>query len=58
MAKPIQATPALKGEEARKFIELMTKRENSPMSEIDKKLYADVEKHKEYFEFFLDSIFA
>ena len=54
MAKPIQATPALKGEEARKFVELMTKRENSPMSEIDKKLYADVEKHREYFESFLN----
>lgn len=54
MAKPIRATPTLRGEEARKFLKLMAKRENSPMSEIDKKLYANVEKHREYFESFLN----
>ena len=54
MAKPIRATPTLRGDEARKFLKLMEKRENSPMSEIDKKLYASVEKHREYFESFLD----
>ena len=54
MAKPIRATPTLRGDEARKFLKLMKKRENSPMSGIDKKLYANVEKHREYFESFLD----
>ena len=54
MAKPIRATPTLRGEKAKKFLKLMAKRENSPMSEIDKKLYANFEKHREYFESFLD----
>ncbi|MBI4452928.1 hypothetical protein HY637_05850 [Candidatus Woesearchaeota archaeon] len=54
MAKPIRETPTLRGEEARKFLKLMEKRENSPMSEVDRKLYANVEKHREYFESFLD----
>jgi len=54
MAKPIRATPTLRGEEARKFLKLMDKRENSPMSETDRKLYASVEKHREYFESFLN----
>lgn len=54
MAKPIRATPTLRGEEAKKFLKLMEKRENSSMSEIDKKLYANVEKHREYFESFLN----
>ena len=54
MAKPIRATPTLRGGEAKKFLKLMDKRENSPMSKIDKKLYANVEKHREYFESFLD----
>ena len=40
--------------EAKKFVKLMIKRENSPMSEIDKKLYANVEKHRAYFESFLN----
>ncbi len=50
MAKPIRATPTLRGEEAKKFLRLMVKRENSPMSKIDRKLYANVEKHRTYFE--------
>lgn len=54
MAKPIRATPTLRGDDAKKFVKLMIKRENSPMSEIDKKLYANVEKHREYFESFLN----
>ena len=54
MAKPIRATPTLRGEEARKFLKLMEKRESSPMSKLDKKLYANVEKHRDYFESFLD----
>lgn len=54
MAKPIRATPTLRGEDARRFVEMMIKKENSPMSKIDKKLYASVEKHKKYFESFLE----
>ena len=38
MAKPIRATPTLRGEEAEKFIKQMIKRENSPISNIDKVL--------------------
>ena len=54
MAKPIRATPTLRGKEAKKFLELMAKREKSPMSEIDKILYANVDKHRKYFESFLN----
>lgn len=56
MAKPIRTTPTLRGEEAKKFLKLMEKRENSPISAIDKKLYASVKKHREYFESFLNKI--
>ncbi len=54
MAKLIRATPALKGKEARVFLELMAKREKSPLSETDKRLYANVNKHRKYFESFLN----
>ncbi len=54
MAKPIRATPTLRGEEARKFVDSMIKREKSPISNIDKVLYAEIHKHRKYFESFLD----
>ncbi len=54
MAKPIRATPTLRGEEAKKFVEMMIKRENSPISKVDKMLYNDINKNKKYFESFLD----
>jgi len=54
MAKPIRATPTLRGEEAKLFLRLMENREKSPISVLDKKLYANVKKHKEYFESFLN----
>ena len=54
MAKPITATPALRGKEAKQFLERMVKREHSPLSDIDKRLYARVDKHKKYFESFLN----
>ena len=54
MAKPIRATPTLRGEEAEKFIKQMIKRENSPISNIDKVLYANINKNRKYFESFLN----
>ena len=53
MAKPIRATPTLRGEEAKQFLERMAQREKSPLSDIDQKLYANVDKHRKYFESFL-----
>ncbi len=54
MAKPIRATPTLRGEDVRKFVDLMIKREKSPMSQIDKVLYADITRNRKYFESFLN----
>jgi len=54
MAKPIRATPTLRGKEAKQFLELMAKRERSPLSDLDKNLYANVDKHRKYFESFLN----
>gem|GEM_PF-3388172 len=54
MAKLIRATPTLKGKEAKLFLERMARRERSPTSETDKKLYASVNKHRKYFESFLN----
>lgn len=54
MAKPIRATPTLRGEEAENFVKQMIKREKSPISNIDKALFADVAKNKKYFESFLN----
>jgi len=54
MAKPIRATPTLRGEEAEKFIRQMIKRESSPISNIDKVLYANINKNRKYFESFLN----
>ncbi len=54
MAKPIRATPTLRGKEAKQFLERMAKRERSPLSETDKRLYASVDKHRKYFESFLN----
>ena len=54
MAKPIRATPTLKGEDAKKFMERMRRRENSPISRTDKALFADIERNRKYFESFLN----
>lgn len=54
MAKPIRATPTLRGTEAKEFVELMIQRENLPVSAIDRSLYKDVEKNRRYFESFLN----
>ncbi len=54
MAKPIRATPALRGKEAEKFVKLMIKRETTAIPKADKMLYADIEKNRHYFELFLN----
>lgn len=54
MAKPIRATPTLRGQEAENFVKQMIKREKSPISQIDKLLYADINKNRKYFESFLN----
>lgn len=54
MAKPIRATPTLRGLEAERFVEQMIKKENSVLSIVDKALYADLEKNRRYFESFLN----
>lgn len=54
MAKPIRATPTLKGEDANKFVEKMILREKSPLSKIDQMLYTDIAKNRKYFESFLN----
>ena len=54
MAKPIRATPTLRGEDAERFVQEMVKRENAPVSAIDKILYANVNKNRKYFESFLN----
>ena len=54
MAKPIRATPTLRGEDAEIFVREMIKRENAPISNIDKILYAHVNKNRKYFESFLN----
>lgn len=54
MVKPIRATPTLRGEDAQRFVQEMIKRENSPISTMDKVLYAHVNKNRKYFESFLN----
>ncbi len=54
MAKPIRATPTLRGEEAEHFVREMIKRENSPISAADRALYANVNRNRKYFESFLN----
>ncbi|HLC74703.1 MAG TPA: hypothetical protein VJH88_02500 [Candidatus Nanoarchaeia archaeon] len=54
MAKPIRATPTLRGEEAELFVQKMLKREASPLSAIDRLLYADINKNRKHFESFLN----
>ena len=54
MAKPIRATPTLRGADAEKFVKLMIKRETSAISKADKALYADIDKNRHYLESFLN----
>lgn len=54
MAKPIRATPTLRGEEAERFVREMIKKENAPISPADRLLYAEVNRNRKYFESFLN----
>ncbi len=44
MAKPIEATPELTGEDARRFLENMIKKNNSEPDENDRRLAREIEK--------------
>ena len=44
MAKPIEPTPELTGEDARRFLEEMARRQNSPPTEQSIKLAKELEK--------------
>jgi len=54
MAKPIRATPELRGEEAAKFIARMHRFEKAPITNIDKGILARVRSKAAYFDSFLD----
>lgn len=54
MAKPIRATPELKGEEASKFIEKMHRFERAPINSVDKAILSRVKSKSDYFESFID----
>ena len=49
MAKPIRATPELRGEIADKFIRKMISIENSKMTKEDKKLLREIKENSAYF---------
>ncbi|HLC36827.1 MAG TPA: hypothetical protein VJK05_04450 [archaeon] len=46
MAKPIRATPVLRGKEADEFIRKMIEFEKSPISAVDKKIASRIKKNK------------
>ena len=46
MAKPIRATPALRGKEADEFLRKMHERETAPITEEDRKLAKRLEAFK------------
>ena len=50
MAKPIRATPELKGQEANNFIEKMIYIENTPISKKDKSLVDDLKANVKFFK--------
>jgi len=54
MAKPIRATPTLKGEDAERFVKLMLKKQTSQISKLDKELYRQIAKNRILFDSFLD----
>ena len=53
MAKPIRATPELRGKEAIRFIERMHRFEKEPISKIDKDFLKRLKEKTPYFESFL-----
>lgn len=56
MAKPIRATPALKGQEALKFIKKMHKTENSPISSADKIVLERLAAKRPYFDSLFENL--
>ncbi len=54
MAKPIRATPELKGEQATKFIERMHNFERAPITVIDKTILARVRRKSALFDSFIE----
>lgn len=52
MAKPIRATPVLRGKDAIRFIRRMHEVETQPMTELDKKISARVKRNAKFFESF------
>jgi len=50
MAKPIRATPELRGEEANKFLEKMAEVEKTGISNVDRKLAQAVKSNSKFFE--------
>lgn len=56
MAKPIRATPELKGEEAVRFIERMHRLEKAPITAIDRDILARVRSKAAYFDSFIEGL--
>lgn len=52
MAKPIRATPTLKGDEAIKFVEDMVKRERSAPTKFDRMIVKNLKKNWEIWSSF------
>lgn len=52
MAKPIRATPVLRGKDAIRFIEEMHRVETEPISEVDKETIKRLKKNTPFFESF------
>ncbi len=52
MAKPIRATPVLRGKDAIRFIERMHQVETQPMTKLDKKIRDRVKRNSKFFESF------
>ena len=50
MAKPIRATPELKGEDADKFLRKMILVEKSPITNQDKELVRQIESNSQFFK--------
>ena len=51
MAKPIRATPELRGEEANRFLRKMAEIERTGISEVDRKLAEAVKSNSKFFGF-------
>lgn len=50
MAKPIRATPELRGDEANKFLDRMISVERAGMSRVDRKFAKEIAENTKFFE--------